>query len=306
LRRVIAWFIVLIITITASFILLGNNSNKLAFVNTEDKIENAITKSMSETDNEKKKIEELLTKTSQELEDRGYAEIGLSFSFGERILTVQGQNQEFLENSKLEIEKIIFNRSKEIKLEDFEVNYISADRYITLSEEDEKLQESTLKVSELISELFKEKGYHYSYSISTHPNKDILIVIEGTEEDLEKKDELEKLIANAIFSQTNLEFEVELRKKSESEIRDQEWQPVFDTIRVETEKEFTEYRGFGYSFHPKPLQIIIKTNIEKPNKKVRQIKKYVDKIIELKRDELLMEEIPYKIIIRDIKDKNLN
>lgn len=87
---------------------------------------------------------------------------------------------------------------------------------------------------------------------------------------------------------------------------------MFSSINEETKKEFKEYRGFAYSFHPEPLQIIIKTNLEKPkwywnsNQKVLEITTYVDKIIELKTEELSIEEIPYEIIIRDKNDKKIN
>lgn len=299
-------FFVLIITITASFVLLGSNSDKSASIKTDEATENAIAKSMRETHNEKKKIEELLTKTSQELKDNGYPEIGLSFSPDEWMLTVQAPNQEIIENGKRKIEEIIFNNAKEINLEDFEVNYMTLDHYVTLSEEDEKLRESTFKVADVISELLSVKGYHYTSTISTHPNQEIEIVIEGTKEDLKNKDEFKKLIANTIFSKTNMKFDVKIRTKSENEIRDQEWQPIFESIMAETQKEFEEYRGFAYSFHPEPLQIIIKTNIDKPNKRVKQITKYVDKVIELKREELLIEDIPYKIIIRNKNDEKIN
>ena len=113
-------------------------------------------------------------------------------------------------------------------------------------------------------------------------------------------------------NKTNLDFTIKFQKKSESAIRDQQWQPIFEAVREETNKKYEEYRGFAYSFHPEPLQIIIKTDLNTPkwfshsNKKVKQITEYVDKIIELKRDELSIEEIPYKIIIRDKNDNNIN
>ncbi|MFS0875256.1 hypothetical protein [Solibacillus isronensis] len=59
------------------------------------------------------------------------------------------------------------------------------------------------------------------------------------------------------------------------------------------------------------MQIIIKTNIDSPkwfgnsDKKVDQITEYIDKIIELKREELSIEEIPYEIIIWDKNDKEV-
>lgn len=291
--------------------LLKKDSNKSASVNTE-KIENILVKSMEETKMEKKKLEQFLTKSTQELNDNGY-QVGLGFSHEERNLTVQVQDKAFLEENKMNIEKIIHNTAKKIGFQDFKVDFLTFDSYSTLSEEDEKLRKSMMKVFEEISSLLKEKGY-LSDSISTNPNNEIIIEIQGTKEDLEKSkeiEELEKIIDQTIHSKTDIDFTVKIRKKSESAIRDQDWQPIFNAIREETNKRFKEYRGFAYSFHPEPLQIIIKTNINSSkwfgnsDKKINQITEYVDKIIELKREELSIEEIPYEIIIRDKNDKEV-
>ncbi|QED46772.1 hypothetical protein [Cytobacillus dafuensis] len=312
MKKVLIGFVVLLLIITASYMLLKKDSNKSASVNTE-KIENTLVKSMEESKTEKKKLEQFLTKSSQVLNDNGY-QIGLGFSHEERNLTVQVQDKAFLEANKMNIEKIIHNTAKKIGFQDFKVDFLTFDSYPTLSEEDEKLRKSMMKVFEEISALLKEKGYH-SNSISTNPINEIIIEIQGTKEDLEKSkeiEELEKIIDQTIHSKTDLDFTVKIRKKSESAIRDQEWQPIFDAIREETNKKFNEYRGFAYSFHPEPLQIIIKTNINSAkwfgnsDKKINQITEYVDKIIELKREEFLIEEIPYEIIIRDKNNKEVN
>ena len=160
----------------------------------------------------------------------------------------------------------------------------------------------------MMSVLLNEEGYE-SYSIATNPNNEIVIEIQETKEGLKKIEEIEELIAQKMLSQSNMELGFKIRKKSKSAILNQEWQPILDAIREETEKKFTEYRGFAYSFHPEPLQIIIKTNIDSPkwfsnsDKKANQMTKYVDKIIQLKREEHSIEEISYEIIIRDKENK---
>lgn len=313
LKKVLIGFIVLVIIITASFVLLKTSSDGSVSVNTEEEIKNALTKSMEETKKEKKMFDQFLTKTSEKLFNHGY-QIGLSFSLEERNLTVQVKDQAYLENNRKNIEKVIYDIAEEMNLQDFEIDYLTLDSYPTLREEDEKFRKSMINVFEEISTLLMEKGYH-SNSISTNPNNEIVIEMKGTKEDIEKSKEfkeLEKIIDQTILSETGLDFTVKLRKESESTRRDQEWQPIFEVITEETNKKFEEYRGFAYSFHPEPLQIIIKTNIdsskwfENSNKKVNQMTEYVDKIIELKREELSIEEIPYELIIRDKNEKKIN
>ncbi|WP_404450686.1 hypothetical protein LG329_09980 [Virgibacillus necropolis] len=93
---------------------------------------------------------------------------------------------------------------------------------------------------------------------------------------------------------------------------DQKWAPIFRSIMEETSKKFDEYRGFASSFHPKPLQIIIKTDLHESkwwwntDKKVEEIVDYVEAIIDIKREELAVEKIPLDIIVRGENNKQLN
>lgn len=226
---------------------------------------------------------------------------------------MQVQNKAFLEANKTNIEKIIHNTANMIGFQNYTVDFLALDNYPALSEEDEKQRETMMEVIEEISALLKERGCP-SNSISTNSNNEILIEMQGMKEDFGKSKEiedLEKIIDQTILSKTDLEYTVKIQKKSESAIRDQQWQPIFSAISEETNKRFKEYRGFAYSFHPEPLQIIIKTNIHSSkwfgnsDKKINQITEYVDKIIELKREELSIEEIPYEIIIRDKNDREI-
>lgn len=308
LKKIVISSTVLIITIIAPFMLLRINPNDSISVNTAEGIENPLVKSMEESKTEKKELEQFLTKSSQELNDNGYEKVGLSYS--DQNLTIQVQDKAFLEANKKNIEKIIYYIAKEFGFQDFKIDFLTLDSYPTISEEDEKLRESMMSAFEEIASLLKEKGYDYN-SISTNSNNEIIIEIQGTNVDLDKSVEIEELIAQKILSKSNIDLDVKLQKISESTVRDQEWQPIFEAIRVETEKKFEEYRGFAYSFHPEPLQIIIKTDLDTPkwfwnsNKKVNQITEYVDKIIELKREELSIKELPYEIIIRDKNNKKM-
>ncbi|ETT86435.1 DUF4030 domain-containing protein [Viridibacillus sp. FSL R5-0477] len=170
------------------------------------------------------------------------------------------------------------------------------------------------EVSEIASKSLRNKGYVYKAAIDPRsPNPYIKIQIDETNEKINKDNvELQKEIKKAIFSNTKMNFTVTLKGQSGDEIRDQKWQPIFTTISEELDKEFEEYRGFAYSFHPKLLQITIKTDLEKskgewnPAKKIKKIEEYVNEIIKLKRVELLVEAVPYQIIIRSKDNKRMN
>ena len=265
-------------------------------------LEIALLKSMEETQKDNKKLEQLVMKASQELNNKGYDQLTLGFSFDEHTLTVQVPDEEFVKVNRGKVENIILNVAKEMEFQHLDVEFIVLENYLIGSMEQKKITESINSTSKVITDLLKEKGA-INYSITMHPKNEI--IIEGTDIDYTKKDEMEKLIAHTIFSKTNMNFTVKIQKISANRIREQNWQPVFTAIIEETRNKFDEYRGFAYSFHPEPLQIIIKTDLEKPKwlwgskRKVKQIKKYVDKVIELKSAEISIEKIPYEIIIRD-------
>ncbi|WP_251397738.1 hypothetical protein [Ureibacillus chungkukjangi] len=312
-KKVLIGFSLLLLIITISFVLLSKNSNDSTAVNAEE-LEKALSKSMEETEKDKELLDKFFTETAHELHNKGL-QVGLSFSFEERSLTVQAKDQTYIDVNRSSIEKIIYNKSKEIGFKNFKVDFLALDsRILAESEDEEQIRKSTMKVYEEISALLEEKGYHYN-SLSTNMDNEIIIELQGNNADLEnseKIEEFEKLIDERILSKTDLNFTVNFKRQSENAIRDQEWQPIFTAIIDETNKKFEEYRGFAYSFHPAPLQIIIKTKLDSPSwfsnsdEKVNQITEYVEKIIELKRKELSIEEIPYKIIVRDKNNKKLN
>ncbi|MEI5906578.1 hypothetical protein WAK64_05845 [Bacillus spongiae] len=302
--------IVLFIIISGSAFFFVRNSDGSEIAKSDKQVENELIISMKETKVEKEKIEKLLTNSSKELKDNGFGEVGLSYSNEERILTAQVNDKDFLDDNKAQIENIIINTAKEVGFNDFKIEFWIDDRNIAQNKEDNELMESLDKVSRAVSDVLKEKGYNnLSYSLSGISKNEI--IIKGIDKDIVGDDELATHISNAILSETNTNYTVKLKKKSESEIRDMEWQPILTAIKEETNKKFDEYRGFAYSFNPLPLEIIIKTNINKSwfkssGEKVKEIENYVERIIELKIEELSIKEIPYEIIIRDKNNKKIN
>ncbi len=138
-----------------------------------------------------------------------------------------------------------------------------------------------------------------------------IVRVDGKELPSVETERVQKLIKDTVNSKTGVDFNVTLRSQTKEEIRDTKWLPIFDAVAEKIEEGFEEYRGFGYSFSPEPLQIIIKTNL-KENKgsanqeKIEEIEQYASKIIEEKIKELSIEKIPYKIIIRSQEHKDLN
>lgn len=138
-----------------------------------------------------------------------------------------------------------------------------------------------------------------------------IIRVDGKELSSAETARVEKLIKDTVFTKTDVAFNVTLRPQTKEEIRDSQWSPIFQAVIDETEKKFKEYRGFAYSFSPEPLQIIIKTDL-RDNKstsnreKIEAIEQYANQIIERKIEELTVEKIAYKIIIRNNDNEEIN
>lgn len=295
-----------LIAMMATIFLIADNG-----ADSEQRLERDLVKRLQESEQEQERFEKLFTRLSDELNHEFQNEIGLSFSFDDRIFTVQVENEEFKEEHEKRMKEIIAAQAKEHQFSDFNVEIMVVEPYLVIMEEDKKLMESNERVFDVISEVLKTKGFGTHYSASIDHNQEIKMVIEEKQEKIQSIEKLEVEIAQQILAKTNQKFKVNVRKKSIYEIQEQQWNPILNAIQDQTKKEFEAYRGFAYSFHPAPLQIIIKTNLEKkwfwkPQHEVKQIENYVEAIIKIKREELTIEEIPYEVIIRDRHNNQLN
>ncbi|MCM3388280.1 hypothetical protein M3649_09055 [Ureibacillus chungkukjangi] len=184
----------------------------------------------------------------------------------------------------------------------------------TISSDESHLNEIIEVASPIIFEILELEGIGRNAMVidpkGDNPYIEI-IRLDGKELVSEENQRVQEQIQETVYSKTNVDFKVTLRSQTKTEIRDNSWQPIFNDVTQEMEKQFEEYRGFGYSFSPEPLQIIIKTDL-KNNKstsnleKINEIQQFVTSRVEQKIEELAVEEIPYKIIIRSKENDDLN
>ena len=180
--------------------------------------------------------------------------------------------------------------------------------------ENEKIAEVSEAVFTITSKLLKAEGFQSNIMLidSKNPKPYIeAILTDEREISSTEKQAIQKLVSDTMYAKTNIVFNVTVRTWMAAERLDNEWQPILSAIREAADQKFEEYRGFAYSFSPAPLQIIIKTDLKKSKKssnfkKVEQIEEYVEGIIALKREELAVENLPYKIIVRSKDNETLN
>lgn len=266
---------------------------------------NQIIKSMNKTEERKVRLQDFFAKVSNTLSENeeynGKVDVSMSGFFASDAPTIYIQVENKNNKQERELEKIVNDIAKSYKIRDVKVDI--QERHIerhVMSEEDKKIQE----VMETAQDTLTQKGY--KTSVIQFDSKTNTLSIEVESENTNQHfDQIKKNIEELV-SQKQLSYKIEIKKKSESKIKDMNWHPIFTSVMDESHKQFKEVIGFAYSFHPKPLEIILKTSLSNGEvKKAQAIEEYARQVIEIKRKELAVEKIPYKIIIRDKKHKEI-
>ncbi|PHD71573.1 hypothetical protein COF64_23485 [Bacillus sp. AFS043905] len=277
---------------------------------------NQIVQSLKESDDRKGKLDALYDEISKKLNENkeyeGKVEVGMSWLFSSEppSFTVWVGDEDIKKEHEDEIKDIIFKCAKSYKIDGVEVVLEVRDN-VEPSEKNKELEKLTDEILTITQEVVEEKGYTILASgVSTNPKKvTVKVGIEGTEQHYKKvKSQIEKHVHDVIYAKKHEKFKVEVKRESEDEIKGQSWQPIFTAVMEETHKKFKETNGFAYSFHPKPLEIILKTSLsegEETEEQAERIEEYARQVVEVKRKELSVEAIPYKVIIRDKDHKKL-
>lgn len=172
----------------------------------------------------------------------------------------------------------------------------------SVSEEEKERMKYVNKVYNIIDSVLTTNQYNNS-RITLDPKAEtatITVEFKKTDNIMESIGDLTEKIKYALQKENVHDLIIQIEKRSDADIRDEEWHPVFTSIMQVSSDKFTEVNGFAYSFHPAPLEVIIKTSLKNDEKeKAEEINEYVKQIIDVKKKELSLEDIPYKIIVRD-------
>lgn len=278
--------------------------------------EMTLAESMKETQQDHEKIDQFITKANKQFHKKYDGKASVGYGFEKRIASVQVQNQQLADKRGKEMKSLIYHIADEIELDNISAKVRVVDYPdVEISKEDQALRERIDKVFKTSIKILKQDGFEApGMQISSrNPNKLLEITLPFKAKLNENGvDELEEKIKHAISTKIDENIDVTVKKKTKKQMRDEEWGPIFNSIMEETNKKFEEYRGFAYSFYPDPLQIIIKTDLHESKwwrnseEEVEEIVDYVEAIIKLKRKEIGVEKIPYKIIVRGKNNKQLN
>ncbi|MFD2924703.1 hypothetical protein [Halobacillus naozhouensis] len=310
----------IVLTCMVAVFLIGSiSSNQMV---QGEKLEENIKQSMKETKERKEKIEAFRKELHNKFKKKGFqgsisTSIDDLFSSKSPSITISVKDQPYKKEHESEMKQLIKDLVTSYNFGEVAIHIRVEDRGMEeLSEEDRERHQLTSDLFEIAHKILKEKGYNKVSTMSLNSRKSkqaMNIEIEGTKHYYNNvKEDIEKIVHDTIYAKKGLNYTVKVTRRSEAEMRDMKWSPIFRAIMEEADKRFEEVTGFAYSFHPEPLQIIIKTSLSDrwyswgTKEQAAKIEKYVKKIIEIKREELSIKKIPYKVLIRDKKGDKLN
>jgi Domain of unknown function (DUF4179) len=273
-----------------------------------------IYKSMNDTEERKKDVQGFYHDLYNELvkEDTGIIDVSMKQKFPSDppFMLVLVDDKRVKDQHEKEVRNTVekYAQKHDIIKYNLEVKVGKLNR-VPISKKEKERMEMEEEFFNIALEKLKQNGYE-SEGISISRDKKIFtITIAESKDKFEKiKNNLEDNIQRALDEESDLQYKVVVDRVPQIKKTESDWYPIFDSIMNETNKNFTEVRGFAYSFHPQPLQIIIKTSLRKGKEGKDQaavIEEYAHKVTEIKRKEMGLEKIPYIIIIRDQKHDKL-
>ncbi|OZU88893.1 hypothetical protein CIL03_07680 [Virgibacillus indicus] len=281
-----------------------------------DSLTDKIKESMEETEERKQLLEQFNLELNNRFKESGFkGDISISgedFPFGKINLNIAVNDNNYKKANEKQIRKLIEKVLSDYDINDIEINIkvhesASAER----TEEEKKQAEQFDDIFTIAEKELTNKNYLIATMGIDSQALHIEIKITGNNNSLKQdKEMLEKRIHDQIFSKYQIDYTITINTKSDEEIREEKWHPIFTTIREEMNKQFDEVTGFAHSFQPKPLQIIIKTSLPSGNQESKKLagnmEAYVHGIIKIKSGEASLEKEAYRIIIKNKDQEKLN
>ncbi|MRH41368.1 hypothetical protein GH741_01615 [Aquibacillus halophilus] len=278
--------------------------------------ESTVREDLKDLEREQDQIDKLLKAINDMYEEEGSDKPEFSYDERNKRIIIHFSNDEVNDQYQKELTEEISSLAKDIGLEHLDIKWQKEKKDLPEPSKKEKERiEISSKIMNQITDSLREEGYDVD-SLSLKQHVVYIRMDESVENFKKNKDKIKAVAEDSIASITKEIFEVNVTRKSAEEKLEQQWSPIFHVVSNLAERKFAEYRGFAYSFHPAPLQIIIKTNIEKPSwfekwvsktdERVVEIENYVEEIIAVKKEQLQVTDIPYEIIIRGKDEQKLN
>ncbi|WP_142305364.1 DUF4030 domain-containing protein [Neobacillus jeddahensis] len=247
----------------------------------------------------------------RELKEKGYKIAGLGGNGRYIFISIDGSEQYFQDVHE-EVKEIAANL---LKANDYDGYKIKVERQIdrpvpATSDRDQAISEAVeISYDNLIKLQFNVLSSGYQH---LSPNSDKVIInidIPNTEARIE---EIKKIVNESLKAKNIDSYSIKIHKIDLAQReKEAKWNEIFDAIfeGLTAKKEY-KVTGFAYSFHPAPLQIIIKTSIKASdkdaNEKVGKIEETINEFLNSEEIQNKINGDPYEIIIRGKNKQRIN
>lgn len=217
-----------------------------------------------------------------------------------------------------EVKEEIKDKTKELLLDyqydafDVKVVKYQPRKPTVMDEETKRYAEEAELLMKNVGDAFEEHGFTFNSFGVQHTQKERLLTMDVP--DTETHVEEMKQVAKEVIDSLGFEdFKVKVRLiDMELQERERIWASKIIPVLHEglrAKKEF-HTKGMAYSFHPLPLQVIVKTTLKSTDDDAKQIAKKIEKTVEefLASEEIapLIEGEEYILIVRSSDQKKLN
>lgn len=221
-------------------------------------------------------------------------------------------SDEYYESVKDEVEEIIEDTLASKNYDAFKIDVYKQE--LQMETRDPKQLKYERESKELMDAIRDELEKH-DFAILTYGvrNNDIEKVVELDIPNTEKRtDRIKKIVQTIIDKEEMGNFSIKFHKVDmEKREQEQRWYPVIDTIAegLMGNKKY-KVKGIGYSNHPSPMTITIKTKVKSTDPDAKELGAEIEKIvvdfITSKEAKEAVGDDPYKIIVYSKDKKEIN
>ncbi|MFJ7744518.1 DUF4030 domain-containing protein [Peribacillus sp. NPDC097295] len=245
------------------------------------------------------------------LEENGYAVIGVGGNASSIYITLEGTEQ-YIQDVRGEVKELAESVLESRGYNAYKIK-ITKEKQYEFPPETKREKAIDKAMTEVDAKLTELQFSVLSYGTTYPPSNSKEVVINIDVPNKEKRIEEIKNISNEIIQDNDigsysLKIDIVNMEQREKESR---WGDVFPAIYegLASKKEY-KVTGFAYSFHPAPLQIIIKTSINSSDKDAAKraigLEKTIEEFLNSKEIANKIEGEEYKIIIRSKDKKQIN
>ncbi|WP_433750131.1 DUF4030 domain-containing protein [Falsibacillus pallidus] len=245
-----------------------------------------------------------------ELKDAGYKIEGAGVSFVPKktVSVTVGGSEKYYSSVKGEIKK---KTKKILDSWQYDAYKIQVEKAPAETNVDERNPSRTEQAMDAIVKKLEAEKLSFRTLGTNEKEKEVEIELPDTDS-AEQREKIKGAAAEALKENglTDIHIKIHLAKMKFVEM-EQRWQPVISAI-AEGLMSKSEYkvRGVGYSFHPLPLTITIKTSVDSKSPEAKRlaekIENEVNELIHSDEAKRAVKDDPYRLIIYSKDKKELN